>query len=183
MALVYIAENMDNGTAYVGFTSRTLEQRIREHRYASRRPSRRHYLHRAMHTYGAETFRFVAIAEGPESEMLTLERELIAELGTAAPGGYNLTEGGDQAQYSEESRQRMSELATARASREDRRAQLTAASRLRWSQPGARERHVQTLRSRSDDVHRRQAESMRRRWQDPEYRRKVMQSRGRVRRS
>ena len=183
MAIVYIVENTVNGFAYVGFTARTLARRASEHRYASRRPSRRHFLHSSMNTHGVEAFRFVSIAEGSIDEMLAFECELIHALGTRFPGGYNLTEGGDHTVYSDQSRQQMSQKAKLRAAKEDRTAQLREALRIRWSQSNARKEQAERGRHRSSASRQKQSESMKRRWADPDYRQRVLKSRQRARQS
>lgn len=75
--------------------------------------------------------------------MVTLERIKIAELGTLAPNGYNLTEGGEhRKKLSDETRAKMSASAKKRAAVEDRTEQLQKAAKAHWSKPGAKERHI-----------------------------------------
>ena len=97
MAIAYLLTNTVTGLRYVGKTTQTLEARWKRHvRDAVRQ--RRVMLHRAILKYGAAAFVRETIGEyDTGAEALAGEIEWIARLGTKAPNGYNLTEGGDGA--------------------------------------------------------------------------------------
>lgn len=89
MGIIYISENKIDGKKYVGKTTRTLEERFREHLEESYYP-----FGKALRKYGLENFQTTQIMIDDES-LNDKERELIKELNTIAPNGYNLTAGGD----------------------------------------------------------------------------------------
>ena len=82
--LVYVI-TFDNGKSYVGVTS-DLKRRIREHR------SNTSAVGSAMRVHGRSVR---GVFGGGPAECFAEERRLIAALGTLAPGGYNLTTGGE----------------------------------------------------------------------------------------
>jgi len=96
--LVYLVTNKINGKQYVGQTTKTLEARWFDHNQTRKNPSCK-YLYSAIQKYGVENFQVetLVIVDSKE-EMDRNERGLIAALGTKAPKGYNLTDGGDGAQ-------------------------------------------------------------------------------------
>lgn len=88
---VYRVSHRDSGRAYVGVTSRTLNQRWKEHeRDAARRP--RGPFHAALAKYGRGSFDFELVAELP-----TFDEAKIAEMIAIAVErpAFNLTAGGD----------------------------------------------------------------------------------------
>lgn len=83
---------MVNGKQYVGQTSRTLEQRWREHCSKS---SQCTYLHHAIKKYGKENFKVEQIDIALDQEELDYkESQYIKCYNTLAPNGYNLDTGG-----------------------------------------------------------------------------------------
>ena len=91
MFFIYIIENKINGRSYVGQTSDP-EFRWRKHRKASLDCP---YLHRAIRKYGRKNFDFTLIQRCESAEEAnTQEIYWITRLGTLAPNGYNLKEGG-----------------------------------------------------------------------------------------
>ena len=92
--LIYLITNMVNGKQYVGQTSRTLEQRWREHCSAN---SQCTYLHNAVVKYGKENFKVEQIDVAVEQEEADYkESQYIACYHTLAPDGYNLETGGNR---------------------------------------------------------------------------------------
>ena len=93
---IYKITNEINGKAYIGCTTQeppTL--RWKTHR-AQARFGCQFPLHRAIRKYGVESFSFAVIYECSSlREMVACERGLIAEHGTYAPHGYNITSGGE----------------------------------------------------------------------------------------
>lgn len=92
IAGVYVIRHRASRKLYVG-TSQDIRRRLAEHS----RAGGKHYLHRALRAHGVSAFVFCVAAVGTADEMLRLEVEMIAELGTFAPAGYNATLGGEGA--------------------------------------------------------------------------------------
>jgi group I intron endonuclease len=89
---VYMIKNTINGKRYIGQTNQP-EIRQRQHMKAW---SRCLALAGAVKAHGPEAFHFRVLAVGMNrSEADDIERAMIARLGTIAPHGYNLTEGGE----------------------------------------------------------------------------------------
>ena len=89
-AIVYKAVNTTNGHWYVGFTTRGLRERERQHRHGRGNTS---ILRRAIDKYGQEAFTFEVLYDfqGDEELAKLYEREMIAKY---CPE-YNLNYGGD----------------------------------------------------------------------------------------
>lgn len=111
---VYVVTNLVNSKQYVGQTTYTeVERRWAGHlRYARARPSGRDgLLHRAIRKYGEENFafNFIELPEVSQSVLDSIERKMIARVGSLAPNGYNLTTGGGSGgRSSDETKQKMS---------------------------------------------------------------------------
>ena len=102
-----------SGKQYVGKDS-NLPRRAKEH-LSGKSPQCRH-IHRAIKKYGADAFD-VEIIQYPgisEKTLDSVERWKIKHLQTLVPNGYNLTEGGEGGKPSEETRQKMSGVASKR---------------------------------------------------------------------
>jgi group I intron endonuclease len=93
--IIYLATNLNNGKQYVGKTMFTLEKRWAKHCYdAGYKP--RGYFHLAIRKYGIDSFKVEVLKElGTNEEASFYEKFYIKTLNTLAPGGYNLTEGGE----------------------------------------------------------------------------------------
>lgn len=102
--IIYAIINKINGKFYIGQTTRTLAQRILEHRHCQKTA-----IGKAIHNYGWENFS-VSILEKCETLEQLNEREKfwIAEYNSIAPNGYNMTEGGNNGILSDESRLKIS---------------------------------------------------------------------------
>lgn len=98
--VVYIIRHKDTGRVYVGQTVR-LEKRMREHMRADT------YFGNALRKHGREAFSVMTISY-PRDWLDFWESYWIANLGSLCPRGFNMTEGGNNAPKSEESRRRMS---------------------------------------------------------------------------
>lgn len=95
---VYLVTNKIDGKQYVGQTTKTLEMRWFEHTQVRKSPSCR-YLYSAIQKHGIENFEVeTLVLVSTKEEMDRYECGLIKALGTKAPNGYNLTDGGDGAQ-------------------------------------------------------------------------------------
>ena len=96
---------------YVGciLSANTLNNRLKQHWQEKRKP----YLFAAMHKHGLDRFQIEQIDAGNTPEQaLWLEAWWIKRLGTKAPLGYNLTDGGQGTvgrKHSPEARKRMSD--------------------------------------------------------------------------
>lgn len=91
---IYVITNTVNGKKYVGQTVQTIQRRWRGHIYKIRTNACR-ALAAAILKHGASNFEIhiLDVCETRESAN-TSEIRWIAELGTIAPGGYNLDSGG-----------------------------------------------------------------------------------------
>lgn len=108
---IYLITNTSNGNRYVGLTSRSIAERWAEHVEESRGSRSRRALTLAIRKYGISAFTIAQIAEAEDWDSLcAAEVELIESLGTKAPFGYNMTDGGEGAVgLSEEALERMRE--------------------------------------------------------------------------
>jgi group I intron endonuclease len=109
---VYCIENLENGKKYIGQTTRDLAERFREHcgdSCTSVSPK----LKNAIKKYGKDCFCVETIWESNEctqDELDAKEIELIEEIETLHPNGYNLTRGGAGGRHSDETKQLLSKI-------------------------------------------------------------------------
>lgn len=96
-----------SGKSYIGQTTRPIEKRFRQHQQESGCMA----IYRAIQKYGWEHFE-KDYYECPDEDLNFDEELLIREMGTLAPDGYNLKEGGANGKASEETKQKMSESKT-----------------------------------------------------------------------
>lgn len=93
--IIYKAENIVNGKAYIGKTVRDLEYRQRGHIRSASKGSNTAF-HSAIRKYGCVAFIFSVVKECESLEELNIQERLcITSLNTMVPNGYNLTPGGD----------------------------------------------------------------------------------------
>ena len=87
--VIYVITNLLNGMQYVGQTTRSVEQRFKEHLKADS------YIGCALRDFGAENFSVEIVAECASKKELN-EKEIffIEKFDCMAPNGYNLTAGG-----------------------------------------------------------------------------------------
>ena len=116
--IVYKIKNLLNGMGYVGKTTRSLDERIKEHRKKSVIVYSNSYIDRAIQKNGWENFS-VEIIETCETLEQLNEREKfwIRELNCKKPNGYNLTDGGEGTAgriVSDETRKKISKSRTGR---------------------------------------------------------------------
>ena len=95
-----------SGKSYIGQTIRTIEDRFEEHRTGKSNGCRAIY--NATQYHGWENFE-KDWYEVPDEDLNNHEGLMIEVLGTLAPGGYNLKEGGTNGKMSKETKQKMSE--------------------------------------------------------------------------
>lgn len=87
--IIYVIINLINGKKYVGQTTRTVEERFREHAKADS------FIGKAIRKYGEENFKGEVLEKCYSAEELNAaEIKWIKELDCKAPNGYNLTGGG-----------------------------------------------------------------------------------------
>lgn len=110
--IVYKATNKENGKVYIGYTSKTLEERKLEHLAKSKSKGDKHYFYlfkEAIRKYGFFCFEWEIICEcNSIDECYEKEKHFIKEMNTISPDGYNLTEGGNGGVQSKETRNKIS---------------------------------------------------------------------------
>jgi group I intron endonuclease len=111
MFIVYRIINKKNGKSYVGFTSKSLEYRWKEHVYAALNRNSHYRLHAAIRKYGVDNFERVVLAETPDGHnaLNVLEPHFIIEFDTRK-NGYNTKPGGSNRgwKHTEEACRKMS---------------------------------------------------------------------------
>lgn len=91
--VVYLITCLVNGKKYVGQTTKTLEQRWKEHR---KNRGKKPGLSGAIFKYGSENFKIELLESGVSLQDLFAKEVLwIDKLATHSPSGYNLTRGGE----------------------------------------------------------------------------------------
>jgi group I intron endonuclease len=117
--IVYLARNKVNGKGYVGKTTRSLEERRKEH-IAAAKMGVGQLFGRALRKHGFDAFEWQVLYEfdGSVNEETShdylddREREMIRLFETHGPKGYNLTDGGEGVRglkHSDDTKRRMSE--------------------------------------------------------------------------
>jgi len=105
-----------SGKQYVGITSRTLEQRWREHCTEASAGRRDYPLYASMRKYGSENFKVEVLATGDWELLNFMEEVEVKRLRTQVPHGYNLRTGGNQSQMHPISRAKLSAVRKGRRS-------------------------------------------------------------------
>lgn len=98
---IYLITCETNDKSYVGFCSRSVKVRWRNHCYAAK-TGEDSALYRAMRKHGREKFHVTVIWSGIISLVAVkeLEKYYIQSFNTRSPSGYNLTIGGDHVEHS-----------------------------------------------------------------------------------
>lgn len=106
---IYKIENRLSGKAYIGITRQPVKNRWKAHYSEANCGSRMRAVHAALRAHGLEAFTFEVIGSAATAEEATAkERMAIVIFGSVAPGGYNLTAGGEGTESPAlETRQRM----------------------------------------------------------------------------
>lgn len=184
-----------NGKCYVGIT-RDMKKRLREH-IRNSTEKRNAALFNAIRKHGIPKMDAIAVVPTYE-EAFAMEKAKIGELGTLAPGGYNMTEGGDGAVgIPSDVRKRAAAKRRQTVSRPDIRVRLLASAKAAGPKVSAANkifystaegRAVMERRSRStwlskvtaanrkpttDQKRAKMSAAMESNWNDPEYREKV----------
>ena len=117
MGLIYKLTSPDK-KSYIGQTIKTFEKRMSSHKWASSKLDKLdgcRYLNNAIRLHGWDNFTKEIIHECDEELLDAKEKECIEHYNTLAPNGYNLMIGGNSNKhYSEETKQKMREIALAR---------------------------------------------------------------------
>jgi len=143
MASVYAIIDKKSGKTYIGQTRNKPEYRFRDHMRDAEN-GKRHPLHHALRAR-PDDFVFEVIASVPQSELDSMEKDMILLAGTMHPHGYNLKEGGgDGYKVSDHTREK---LRAARANfvfTEETKAKMKAAK----NRPEARAAQAAKVRGR-----------------------------------
>ncbi len=86
---IYVVKNNINGKCYVGQTIRTVHKRLISHKSLQDC-----MIGRAIHKYGEENFTIYELREVPRKLLDPFEIQLIKQIGSLCPNGYNLALGG-----------------------------------------------------------------------------------------
>jgi group I intron endonuclease len=96
--IVYCATNLINNKKYVGYTTKSLNERIKMHHNKSKNKNNNHYFYvfqSALRKYGLDNFKWDILFETDVlNEVLEMEVKYISELNTLSPSGYNMNKGG-----------------------------------------------------------------------------------------
>ncbi len=110
--IVYSVTNLINGKKYIGYTTKTLEERKKNHLRKSKNINQKHYFYlfqEALRKYKNEDFKWEILYNcSSKEECQEKEKYFINELNTISPNGYNLTEGGNGGIQSEETKTKIS---------------------------------------------------------------------------
>jgi group I intron endonuclease len=110
--IVYMITNKLNGHSYIGQTVRTIRERWKEH---CRTNSDCAAISNAICKYGKENFSIKVLCKVDTLDKLNKEEQrLIKKFNTLKPNGYNLTTGGLGHFFSEETKNKMSKIASGR---------------------------------------------------------------------
>ena len=106
MYVIYCYTNKINGKKYIGQTCLTLEERAGKNGYRYRAV---HAFGEAIKKYGWPNFKGEVLEDGLTLEEANKQEQYwIAELNTLVPNGYNLAKGGNNHEWHEESKRKMS---------------------------------------------------------------------------
>jgi group I intron endonuclease len=97
--IVYKATNIINGKIYIGYTTKTLSERIKSHLSKANCLTQKHYTQAfklALRKYGVDNFLWeeLAICDS-KKQACFLEKKFIEEFNSITPNGYNMTFGGE----------------------------------------------------------------------------------------
>jgi len=99
-----------NSKAYIGQTTRTIEDRWASHVFSSKKIKKNSMvISRAINKHGRENFTITCICKASNKEELDNREKVAIKLFKTIENGYNLKEGGNGSKHSEESKKKMSE--------------------------------------------------------------------------
>lgn len=168
MFICYEITSSETSKKYIGMTGRGASVRIAQH-FRDAMSGSRLLLHKAIRKYGKETFSISVIREcETKEEAARLEVELIENLGTLNPGGYNMTIGGEGVvELCADGKRRKSESAKARHRDPDFKARHLAGI-IRSRTPEVREKMSKAFKGRP--MHPNAAKAILEAKKTPEYR-------------
>ena len=113
--IIYLIRNSINHNCYVGLTTKSLEERWKQHVSTSLRGDEKP-LYCAIRKYSASAFEVLVLEINPQEGLCAAERKWIEEIGTFKKG-YNLTIGGNGfvGSHTKEMRRRISKSLTGRS--------------------------------------------------------------------
>jgi group I intron endonuclease len=174
--LVYCVTNRMNRRQYVGQTSRSLQERKREHEKDVVRLSRKMPISRAVNKYGREVFDWEVLCECQNQEELNeKEKFFISSLNTLVPNGYNVHEGGSPGELSKETREKLAATLRGRSFSDAHRAKLKEAWKTRVITPEHRKKMTEGARRIcvTEGYRKRMSEALRGRVISEEHRNKI----------
>ena len=139
--ICYQVTNVVSGKVYIGLTTMALAERWRRH-VGHALAGRGYALHDAIRKYGVENFTIEELAHSltrDRDDLAELERLLIAQADSIAPGGYNLTAGGDGVGGCESTNRKISASLTGKKLSDEHRASMKAAAVGRVTGPPTEE--------------------------------------------
>lgn len=171
-----------NGKLYIGYTSKTAEERFALH-LQNARWKRKTALYDAIRCYGPEAFSVAELLRcETHAEACEHERRLIAELASLLPGGYNMTHGGDGVPLTEEQREAANAKKRGRCSPKQLASNLRRKGVKASSETRAKLREIRKGRKQNPEWIAKRIASMKKTWakaprkQDPEWVAKRMAS-------
>ena len=100
MGYIYCITNILNQKKYIGKTTKTVEQRFKEHCNDSKRKRcEKRPLYNAMNKYGINNFIVETLKECDNDKLEKYEQYYIKKFNTYGHTGYNATKGGDGSIY------------------------------------------------------------------------------------
>ena len=148
---IYIITNLIDGKSYIGKSEKNIEYRLHQHKFGI---SSNEHLQNAIRKYGIENFTFEMLEECSKEDCCDRERYWINFYNTLYPNGYNYTTGGENKSgfnFSNISKQRMSQTATQRCNNPNERKRLSDIAKLRVWDDEERNKVSNTLKDRFKD--------------------------------
>lgn len=144
--VIYKITDTTNGKPYIGKTTRTIEERFKEHTESP------FLIGRMIRAHGAENFT-IEVIEECETEELLNEREIfwIAYFDCITPNGYNCKTGGEGGSHCEETKAHISATMTGSKQTDEHRANSSAAQQKRWLDPAEHEKASAAQKKRYED--------------------------------
>ncbi len=169
--VIYKITDTTNGKPYIGQTTRTVEERFKEHTESP------YLIGIAIRAHGVENFTIEVIAECETQEELNAQEiRFIAEYDSMAPKGYNCTSGGEGGLLCEETKAKLREIANKfYEEHPERRDEISEEQIRRFSDPEERAKQAERTRKSFEDPERaaKHSESQKKRFERQEERDKI----------